>query len=151
MATSNSFNSTAIGKSAQDRLDLLASAPVRALPPPAPVTLEMLLGPDYDAGKVREQIAAHLARFQHHSTSDVANVAYFLYRRLTHEAGAQLPFISFAFAYNTDARQLAKPELPYATVLRCMASIAHTLKSRPFILEPNSPLTIKHQKMEIAA
>ena len=129
----------------------MASAPVRVLPNAPPLTLEMLLEPDYEAGKVREQIAAHLARFQHHSTSDVANVAYFLYRRLTHEAGAQLPFSTFAFAYNIDAQQLGKPELPYATLLRCLASIAHTLKSRPFIIELTSPITIKHQKMEITA
>ena len=124
MATTKSFNSTAIGKLSQSRLDRLASAPVRDLPKPAPVTLEMLLGPDYEVAKVREQIAAHLGRFQHHSTSDVANVAYFIYRRLTHEPGAQVPFIAFALAYNSEARREGKPEIPYANLLRCLASIA---------------------------
>jgi hypothetical protein len=151
MDPSNSFNSSAIGKSAQNRLEQLAAAPVRALPKPAPVALEMLLGPDYDAGKVREQIAAHLGRFQHYSTSDVANVAYFVYTRLEHEAGVQIPFIAFALAYNGEARQLGKPELPYATLLRSLASIAHTLKSKSFVLDLADPITIKHQKLAVAA
>lgn len=62
------------------------------------------------------------------TTSDVANVAFFLYRHMIHEPGAEVPFISFAFAYNTSARELGNPELPYATLLGSMARIAHCLK-----------------------
>jgi hypothetical protein len=144
MSPSSSFNTTAIGRSAQGRLEKSEAGPVRVLQKPPPVTLEMLLGADYDAGKVREQIAAHLGRFQHHSTSDVANVALFVSTRMKHQPGAKVPFVQFALAFNKEARRLGKPELPYSVLLRSLARII-LHNSTPMLLNFAASISIQHQ------